>query len=291
MANFAITAFNNGEVSPQIDCRSDIEKYAGSCRALENMIPLVYGDVTRRPGTRFIKPAFAPINQTIVPDILALTAVILEPTLIYESHTEFPDALALTLTLHPPTIDEGKPDWPGGFLNGVNYDQCPPDIHLEISGMSLCDCFCDSGSGSGCYSGGSTLWHKWFSPTITFSEDVPLSSGTYGDCLYEGTFPGSGIRRVYFNQADQCNDTFGHLDFVYDEVSVYVRVLGHVVIVRMKLLDTTLFTATGFFFGGTGNLITDEAVSVSNNWDDCLSSALVSGEWVNSVVGGTAVVS
>ena len=67
--------------------------------------------------------------------------------------------------------------------------------------------------------------------------------------------------------------------------------MGHVVIVRMKLLDTTLFTATGFFFAGTGNLITDEAVSVSNVWDDCLSSALVSGEWVNSVVGGTAVVS
>ena len=34
--------------------RSDIEKYASGCRILDNMIPLIYGPVTRRPGTLYI---------------------------------------------------------------------------------------------------------------------------------------------------------------------------------------------------------------------------------------------
>ena len=55
--NTAIVSFNNGEVSQHIDARADTEKYASSCRVLRNMLPLVYGDVTRRPGTRFVKAA------------------------------------------------------------------------------------------------------------------------------------------------------------------------------------------------------------------------------------------
>ena len=57
MANIAITSFNNGEVSEHIDCRVDTEKYASSCRTLENMLPLVYGSVERRPGWKFIQEA------------------------------------------------------------------------------------------------------------------------------------------------------------------------------------------------------------------------------------------
>lgn len=55
--NVGITAFNNGEVSPMLSERSDVEKYALSCRTLENMIPTVYGAVTRRPGTQYIATA------------------------------------------------------------------------------------------------------------------------------------------------------------------------------------------------------------------------------------------
>ncbi len=55
MANIVITAFNNGEVTEHIDCRSDVAKYTSSCRALKNMLVLVTGGVTRRPGTKFIK--------------------------------------------------------------------------------------------------------------------------------------------------------------------------------------------------------------------------------------------
>jgi hypothetical protein len=54
MANIPIINFSSGEFSPQIDCRSDIEKYVSGCRYLENFLPLIYGCVERRPGTVFI---------------------------------------------------------------------------------------------------------------------------------------------------------------------------------------------------------------------------------------------
>lgn len=56
-SNIVITSFNNGEVTPQIDARSDVEKYASSCKVMENMLPLIYGSATRRPGTKFINEA------------------------------------------------------------------------------------------------------------------------------------------------------------------------------------------------------------------------------------------
>jgi hypothetical protein len=54
MANFPLVTFNSGELSPQIDARSDIDKYRAGCRILENMIPRIYGPATRRPGTKYI---------------------------------------------------------------------------------------------------------------------------------------------------------------------------------------------------------------------------------------------
>jgi hypothetical protein len=52
--NVPILSFNSGELSPQIDARSDVEKYASGCRILENMIPRIYGGAERRPGTQYI---------------------------------------------------------------------------------------------------------------------------------------------------------------------------------------------------------------------------------------------
>lgn len=54
MANIPITTFNSGELSPKVDARIDVEKYAGGCRILENFIPLKYGCVEKRPGTMFV---------------------------------------------------------------------------------------------------------------------------------------------------------------------------------------------------------------------------------------------
>lgn len=53
MANIPILSFNSGELSPQIDARSDVEKYGSGCRHLENMLPRIYGSVERRPGTKY----------------------------------------------------------------------------------------------------------------------------------------------------------------------------------------------------------------------------------------------
>ena len=49
-----ITSFNGGEWSPLLYGRTDLQKYASACRALENFLPLAQGPVVRRPGTRFV---------------------------------------------------------------------------------------------------------------------------------------------------------------------------------------------------------------------------------------------
>ena len=54
MPNLAVISLSGGKLTPLIDVRSDIEKYQSGCRILENMIPLIYGPVTRRPGTKYI---------------------------------------------------------------------------------------------------------------------------------------------------------------------------------------------------------------------------------------------
>ena len=54
MANIPVISLNAGKLTPLIDVRSDTEKYSSGCRILENMIPLIYGPVTRRPGTKYL---------------------------------------------------------------------------------------------------------------------------------------------------------------------------------------------------------------------------------------------
>lgn len=52
--NISIKSFNAGELSPQIDSRSDVKKYTSGCRDLDNMLPRIYGSAERRPGTKYI---------------------------------------------------------------------------------------------------------------------------------------------------------------------------------------------------------------------------------------------
>lgn len=54
MNRFPLVSFNAGELSPQVDARSDVDKYRAGCRTLENMIPRIYGTAERRPGTKYI---------------------------------------------------------------------------------------------------------------------------------------------------------------------------------------------------------------------------------------------
>jgi hypothetical protein len=48
------TSFNSGELSPSMDGRVDLGKYASGCKRLQNFIPMVQGPARRRSGTRFV---------------------------------------------------------------------------------------------------------------------------------------------------------------------------------------------------------------------------------------------
>lgn len=72
MPNVPLISFNSGEVTPLVDARSDTEKYRSSCRILENMIPQIYGNATRRPGTKYIATAKAGTsNIRLIPFIFS----------------------------------------------------------------------------------------------------------------------------------------------------------------------------------------------------------------------------
>ena len=51
------SSFNSGEISPLLAGRVDVQKYASSCRNLQNFIPLVQGPACKRGGLRYIGAA------------------------------------------------------------------------------------------------------------------------------------------------------------------------------------------------------------------------------------------
>jgi hypothetical protein len=56
MARVAVqlTNFTGGELSPRLDGRNDLSKYASGCKTLQNMIVYPHGSAARRPGTSFV---------------------------------------------------------------------------------------------------------------------------------------------------------------------------------------------------------------------------------------------
>ena len=56
MARVAVqlTNFTGGELSPRLDGRNDLAKYASGCKTLENMIVYPHGSAARRSGTDFV---------------------------------------------------------------------------------------------------------------------------------------------------------------------------------------------------------------------------------------------
>ncbi len=61
--NVPIITLNSGELSPLLDARADTEKYSSGCRTLENMLPLIYGCVERRPGLEYI---YGQVSNSVV---------------------------------------------------------------------------------------------------------------------------------------------------------------------------------------------------------------------------------
>ena len=56
--NVPILSFNNGRITSKLDPRSDLDKYKSSCLHLDNLLPLVYGCVERRPGLKYIDASY-----------------------------------------------------------------------------------------------------------------------------------------------------------------------------------------------------------------------------------------
>lgn len=54
IADNPVLAFNGGELSPKLDARVDLDKYASGCRVLENAVVEPYGAAIRRAGTQYI---------------------------------------------------------------------------------------------------------------------------------------------------------------------------------------------------------------------------------------------
>jgi hypothetical protein len=48
-----LTSFTKGELSPRLRGRTDYEGYFNGCETLLNMVVLLQGGATRRPGTLF----------------------------------------------------------------------------------------------------------------------------------------------------------------------------------------------------------------------------------------------
>jgi hypothetical protein len=59
-----LTSFNAGELSPRLEGRVDIAKYANGCAKLENFLPLVQGGALKRSGTRFVKEVKDSADET-----------------------------------------------------------------------------------------------------------------------------------------------------------------------------------------------------------------------------------
>jgi hypothetical protein len=53
-ASFAISNFTAGELSPQLDGRTDLGKYFNGAKTLENFTVFPHGGASRRPGTKFV---------------------------------------------------------------------------------------------------------------------------------------------------------------------------------------------------------------------------------------------
>ena len=58
-------AFNSGEFSPEMDCRSDLEQYQRGCSVLENWQVSQMGGIKRRRGMRFIASALEETSRLI----------------------------------------------------------------------------------------------------------------------------------------------------------------------------------------------------------------------------------
>lgn len=75
-----VSSFNSGELSPLLDGRTDLSKYASGCKILDNFIPQVEGPAVKRQGTRFVREVLnsAQVTRLIPFEFSTTQAYILE---------------------------------------------------------------------------------------------------------------------------------------------------------------------------------------------------------------------
>ena len=302
MANVIITSFNNGEVSPAIDCRSDIAKHSSSCKQMKNMLPSVEGTASRRPGTRYVKPAAVIINATVTPIAINVAMAVPEAAAVDAGvdHTETPSAINVAVAVPAVTVDEGRPDWPGGFPDGIPYTDCPPTVVTLLSEITLCGCECDHNASATCDVDPSANWYEWQSSSFSAGTPIPTLSGDNGcdaggscDCTYTKTGNlGSSIElwRFLWTFAP-CDNRSGHLTFTYTQFHIQVSVIGSVVTAKIWLIGPAAVDA--LVFNGVGSLSGSDAVDVANTQDcDLFELSAVAGpttgtSFLNAGEGGT----
>ena len=59
-----LTNFTGGELSPRLDGRNDLSKYASGCKTLENFIVYPHGSAARRSGSTFVAEVADSDNKT-----------------------------------------------------------------------------------------------------------------------------------------------------------------------------------------------------------------------------------
>lgn len=117
-----ITSLNAGELSPTLEGRVDLAKYANGSKVLENFLPLVQGPAIRRGGTRFVQPVKDSTKRTwlIKFEFSATQAFILE----------FGDGYVRFFTLHGYLLTGAVTAWSNATAytvgdlaasGGVNY--------------------------------------------------------------------------------------------------------------------------------------------------------------------------
>jgi hypothetical protein len=85
LARQLLSDFTGGEVSPRIDARADLERYARACRRIENFVPLQQGGAMLRRGTEHL--GFAAASGTLSPEVVLIpwrSGVDSEPDILFE---------------------------------------------------------------------------------------------------------------------------------------------------------------------------------------------------------------
>lgn len=62
-----LVSFNNGAVTPLLEARADYQKYASSCRTVENMLVTATGSAQRRPGTFYLANTKSDNTARLIP--------------------------------------------------------------------------------------------------------------------------------------------------------------------------------------------------------------------------------